>query len=100
MIQNLAARGIVLKTLKKYSSLERQVERLRVLGFADGQLAVSVKGIHDGWVSARERGRIAGLEMLDEVEEWDMLAAHYCVAWGWRDSSGVFAGWRDVGQGD
>lgn len=90
----------MLKTLKKYSSLERQVERLRVLGFTDGQLAVSVKGIHDVWISARERGRIAGLEMLDEVEEWDMLAAHYCVAWGWRDSGEVFAGWRDVGQGD
>ncbi|RPA92447.1 leucine carboxyl methyltransferase [Choiromyces venosus 120613-1] len=100
MIQNLAARGIVLKTLKKYSSLERQVERLRVLGFTDGQLAVSVKEIHDGWVSAREKGRIAGLEMLDEVEEWDMLAAHYCVAWGWRDGDGVFAGWGGVGRGD
>ncbi|KAG0137960.1 S-adenosyl-L-methionine-dependent methyltransferase [Tuber indicum] len=100
MIQNLAARGIVLKTLKKYSSLERQIERLRVMGFVDGQLAVSVKGIHDGWVSPRERGRIAGLEMLDEVEEWDMLAAHYCVAWGWRDRGGVFAGWRNLGRGD
>jgi [phosphatase 2A protein]-leucine-carboxy methyltransferase len=24
------------------------------------------------------------LEWLDEVEEWKLLASHYCVAWGWK----------------
>lgn len=96
MIQNLAARGIVLKTLKKYSSLARQTERLRLLGFAHGHAAADVAFIHDNWVDEGERERIARLEMLDEVEEWQLLARHYCIAWGWReDAGGVFEGWKE-----
>ncbi|KAL7276544.1 carboxy methyl transferase for protein phosphatase 2A [Rhizina undulata] len=95
MVQNLAARGIVLKTLKRYSSLGRQKERLRVLGFSGGQEAADVDYIHDYWVSAEERERIAGLEMLDEVEEWQLLARHYCIAWGWRGQA-QFECWREA----
>ncbi|RPB10942.1 leucine carboxyl methyltransferase [Morchella conica CCBAS932] len=91
MVQNLAARGIVLKTLKKYSSLERQRERLRVLGLVGGQEAADVDFLYECWVGERERGRIGGLEMLDEMEEWRLLARHYCVVWGWR---GGFGGWE------
>ncbi|KAI5845747.1 S-adenosyl-L-methionine-dependent methyltransferase [Morchella snyderi] len=94
MVQNLAARGIVLKTLKKYSTLERQKERLRVLGLTAGQEAADVDFLYERWVGEGERGRIAGLEMLDEMEEWRLLARHYCVVWGWR---GAFGGWEGVG---
>ena len=94
MIQNLAARGIVLKTLKKYSSLERQKARLRALGFASGQDAADVYFISEHWVADAEKERIGRLEMLDEVEEWQMLARHYCVAWGWRGDA--FAAWYDA----
>lgn len=98
MIQNLAARGIVLKTLKKYSSLERQKERLRILGFSKGQDAADVDFIHDNWMDEGEKERIAKLEMLDEMEEWQLLARHYCVAWGWRDggSEDSFSGWEEA----
>lgn len=97
MIQNLAARGIVLKTLKKYSSLTRQKGRLRILGFDRGQSACDVDFIHDCWISDGERERIDRLEMMDEREEWVLLARHYCVAWGWKeDGDGeVFRGWKD-----
>jgi len=99
MIQNLAARGIVLKTLKKYSTLRRQKERMRVMGFVTGQEACDVEFIHDRWISVGERDRIDRLEMLDEREEWMLLARHYCIAWGWRESEGlnekgIFDGWR------
>ncbi|KAI9760105.1 MAG: hypothetical protein M1835_000231 [Candelina submexicana] len=100
MVTNLAARGIVLQTLKKYSSLERQKERMRVMGFRSGQGAADVDFIWEKWVSQEEKERVAGLEMLDEVEEWRMLARHYCVAWGWRngagDSADGFKAWQDV----
>ncbi|KAI5797660.1 S-adenosyl-L-methionine-dependent methyltransferase [Geopyxis carbonaria] len=92
MVQNLAARGIVLKTLKRYSSRERQRERLRVLGFGGGQEAADVEWLWENWVTREERGRIAGLEMVDEVEEWVLLARHYCVAWGWRGGKGFGEG--------
>lgn len=31
-----------------------------------------------------ELGRISKLELLDEIEEWQLLAAHYCITWGWK----------------
>ncbi|TKX27009.1 leucine carboxyl methyltransferase [Elsinoe australis] len=39
------------------------------------------------WITPQERERVERLEWLDEVEEWKLLASHYCVAWGWRDGS-------------
>lgn len=85
MVSNLASRGIVLQTLHKYSSLEAQKERLRMLGFGSEQRAADVDYIWDNWVGEDEKERVAALEMMDEVEEWKMLAKHYCISWGWRD---------------
>jgi hypothetical protein len=31
-----------------------------------------------------EKTRIEKLEMLDEVEEWELLQAHYCICLGSR----------------
>jgi hypothetical protein len=36
--------------------------------------------------------RISQLQLLDELEEWRLLAAHYCVAWAWKcniDNAGL-----------
>jgi [phosphatase 2A protein]-leucine-carboxy methyltransferase len=96
MVSNLASRGIVLQTLHKYSSLQAQKERLRALGFASGQRAADVDYIWEHWVPEREKERVGGLEMLDEVEEWRMLARHYCVCWGWRDGDDEETGKGDV----
>lgn len=87
MVSNLAARGIVLQTLKRYGSLEAQKERLRMYGFSEGQVASTVDDIWEG-VGEEEKDRVAVLEMMDEVEEWRLLAGHYCVAWGWRSGDG------------
>lgn len=86
----------MLKTLKKYSSLEKQKERLRILGFKKGQDAADVEFIYNYWMGEDEKERIAKLEMLDEMEEWQLLARHYCIAWGWRDAGdgNVFSGWE------
>jgi hypothetical protein len=58
---------------------------------------------HDQWMGSVELRRIAKLEMLDEMEEWRLLASHYCIAWGWergRDSASpsvnVFEDWSDI----
>ncbi|PWY94727.1 leucine carboxyl methyltransferase [Aspergillus sclerotioniger CBS 115572] len=97
MVANLATRGIQLQTLQEFASLEAQRRRLRELGFVRGQAAADVDFLWERWVPETEKERVAGLEMLDEMEEWRLLARHYCVAWGWRDGeSGVFEGWRGV----
>lgn len=84
MVSNLAARGIELRTLHKYESLEAQRERLKMYGFAGGQVVKDINAVWDA-VGGEERERVGRLEMVDEVEEWQLLAGHYCVAWGWRD---------------
>lgn len=40
-------------------------------------------------------GRISQLEMLDEIEELDLVLAHYAITWGavWPD--GTSANWMD-----
>ena len=86
MVSNLASRGIHLQTLKRHSSLEAQRHRLRLAGFTAGQGSRDVHQLWQSgdWVGEAERERIEKLEWLDEIEEWKLLASHYCVAWGWR----------------
>lgn len=96
MVSNLAARGIVLQTLQKYHSLEIQKARLRKHGF-DGAAAADVDFLWENWISVEEKERIAALEMLDEVEEWRLLAQHYCIAWGWKTKGdAAWDAWRQL----
>lgn len=95
MVLNLAARGIVLQTLRKYGSLEAQAARMKAYGF-EGSGGADVNELWNKGVDEKEKGRVAGLEMVDEVEEWELLAGHYCVAWGWRGEG--WDGWQDVAR--
>lgn len=98
MVSNLAARGIQLQTLHKYSSLPAQRQRFADHGLGAGQGAVDIDFIWNHWISDAEKERVAALEMLDEIEEWRLLAQHYCVAWGWRDGGDNknFGMWRGL----
>ena len=91
MVENLAARGIVMPTVQQYKNLNDQLERLRVLNFGangGGMNGSTIEKIWERWIAPAERGRVDVLEGLDEVEEWQMLARHYAVVWGWRGISG------------
>ncbi|KAI1947130.1 hypothetical protein LOZ57_003368 [Ophidiomyces ophidiicola] len=103
MVTNLATRGIHLQTLNQYATLSLQKDRLRSIGLVAGQGASDVDFLWEKWISSREKERVAALEMVDEVEEWRLLARHYCVAWGWREGKGdaesqeqVFGGWTSL----
>lgn len=97
MVSNLAARGIQLQTLHKYASLPAQRQRFVDHGLGMGQGAVDIDFIWNWWIGEAEKERVAALEMMDEIEEWRLLAQHYCVAWGWRDGEErSFASWRGL----
>lgn len=111
MISNLGSRGIHLSTLKRFYSLAAQRLRLKTVGLVDGQGARDVEGLYYGrddeaWIAPEERERIERLEWLDEVEEWKLLARHYCVAWGWRGQvfstawGDIKGGWTEGERGD
>ncbi|KAK0101999.1 carboxy methyl transferase for protein phosphatase 2A [Cadophora gregata] len=100
MVSNLASRGISMPTLQHYKTLADQKARLLELGFrgdgqAGGQAAETIENIWQKWVPTTEKGRVDRLEGLDEVEEWQMLARHYAVVWGWRGNTG-WEGWREL----
>ncbi|KAF4126718.1 hypothetical protein GMORB2_0455 [Geosmithia morbida] len=90
MVSNLAARRIRMPTLNAYPQPADQEQRLRDAGFSHVK-AMTVGDIWRTWVDDKERERVDGLQGLDEVEEWELLAAHYVVVWGGRkgaDSDG------------
>jgi len=96
MVSNLAARGIVLQTLRKYGSLAAQAARMKAYGF-EGSGGADVNTLWEKGVDEREKERVAGLEMTDEVEEWELLAGHYCVCFGWR-GGGRWDGWKETAE--
>lgn len=102
MVSNLAARGIQLQTLHKYSSLTAQRQRFLDHGLQTGQGAMDIDSIWNHWISRGEKERVATLEMLDEIEEWRLLAQHYCVAWGWRNTvnDSNFNSWNRLPEGN
>ncbi|KAK7755603.1 carboxy methyl transferase for protein phosphatase 2A [Diatrype stigma] len=97
MVANLAARRIRMPSLDAYGTAAAQTARLRAAGFEGGAEARTVEDVWREWVPDGEKERVDGLEGLDEVEEWNLLAAHYVVAWGWRGRG--FEGWEGGGGG-
>ncbi|KAI5925243.1 S-adenosyl-L-methionine-dependent methyltransferase [Camillea tinctor] len=91
MVSNLAARRIRMPTLDEYTDPHKQEARLRNAGFNSTQ-SLTIEEIWKKWVTAEEKERVDSLEGLDELEEWNLLAGHYVVAWAWRGKG--FEGWE------
>lgn len=79
--------------LEVYKEPKDQEERLRQAGFTFVEQR-TVDKLWERWVSTGEKERLDGLEGLDEVEEWQLLAAHYIVAWGSRGNG--FDAWAGM----
>ncbi|KAF9964320.1 hypothetical protein BGZ70_006626 [Mortierella alpina] len=82
MLRNLKARQIDLPGIHAYPSLRSQEERFLSRGWLAAK-AVDMNTLHAS-LSDEEMKRISTLEIFDEVEEWQLLAQHYCVAWAYR----------------
>ncbi|KAJ3149515.1 hypothetical protein HDU86_006920 [Geranomyces michiganensis] len=86
MLQNLRMRGIELPGLTRWPDLEAQRRRFVECGWGDRCDAVDLNHYWDTVLSREEKERVAKLEIFDEIEEWVLLSAHYCVAWGAKDA--------------
>ncbi|TPX62163.1 hypothetical protein PhCBS80983_g00721 [Powellomyces hirtus] len=80
MLQNLRMRGIELLGWDKWPDIEAQKRRFRENGWSVAK-AGDLNEYWDGLPQV-EKDRIAKLEIFDEIEEWRLLSAHYCVSWG------------------
>lgn len=86
MISNLASRSIEMPSLTAFPDLAQHEARLKECGF-DSAESVTIRHAWDNWVSAEEKERLRGCEMVDEEEEWNLLAEHYAVIWGRREGT-------------
>lgn len=90
MVSNLATRRLRMPTVQTYTDMPQQQRRLKDAGFEQAR-SMTIGEVWKQWTPPDEKIRVDGLEGLDEVEEWDLLASHYMLAWGWRGSG--FGGW-------
>lgn len=85
MTQNLSSRGIELPSLLKYQNLHLQRARFESFNKFDKVQISDLKYIFSSWIPANELLRINRLEFLDEIEELNLMNAHYCLCalqWG------------------
>ncbi|KAF2157842.1 LCM-domain-containing protein [Myriangium duriaei CBS 260.36] len=96
MASNLASRNISMPSLQALPTLEAHRGRLRTLGLTQvgGRTVRDIYASSSAseWISLAERARVERLEWVDEVEEWNLLAGHYGIIWGWRDADGEDGG--------
>ena len=78
MMSNLRARGCPLLGLPACPSVDAQRARALEMGYRRAECMDMLRWF-DAVLSSEERRRVCGLELLDEVEEWQMLQRHYCV---------------------
>ncbi|CAK7197589.1 carboxy methyl transferase for protein phosphatase 2A [Sporothrix eucalyptigena] len=95
MVANLSGRGIEMPTLVVYPDGATQEARLRQEAGLSQAKHQTIDQIWKAWVADDEQERVNHLDGLDEVEEWELLASHYIVAWG---SKGTYfdAAWAQL----
>lgn len=84
MIANLSSRHIELPGMIAFPTLEAHRERLREAGFTEESKSWTIRQVWEQWISQDEKDRLRTLEMVDEEEEWHLLAEHYGVIWARR----------------
>lgn len=83
-------------TLSVYPEPVDQANRLTQAGF-EVVRHMTIGDIWKTWVAQEEKERLDELEGLDEVEEWQLLAAHYIVVWGSKGDG--FGPWNGFSGG-
>jgi len=83
MIKNLKARNIELKGIEAYPDLEDQKKRYLSRGW-DQAFAININYFFNSHIDPSEYHRQMLIEIFDEIEEWRLIAQHYCFAWAFN----------------
>lgn len=99
MKANLQARNVSLPGAEPYQTAQSLPSRFLQHGFTMSN-ALTLRDIRRAYVDPAEQERISHLEMLDEIEELELVLAHYAITWGVklpRESAALQAKWADWG---
>jgi tRNA wybutosine-synthesizing protein 4 len=80
MVNNIGLRGSPLLGINQYPSVEAQEKRFRDIGWSQVN-SMTMLDAFSSLLDADEVKRINRIEMLDEVEEWQLMMQHYCFCW-------------------
>ncbi|KAI0022396.1 S-adenosyl-L-methionine-dependent methyltransferase [Xylariomycetidae sp. FL0641] len=83
-------RHIRMPTVKEFPENRDQETRLQNAGFPSAK-CITIEKLWEKWIPPKEKDRLDNLERLDEVEEWNLMADHYAIVWGWKDAG--LEGW-------
>lgn len=81
MLVNLNARGCPFRSIAAVSDPERHAARLRQCGWARAECC-DMNAVYRHLLDPHSRRAAEQLEMLDELEEWTLMLAHYALALG------------------
>lgn len=81
MRDNLESGGFKVPGLLDFPTIESIVNRYNNAGCSTTS-ACSMLSAYEHFISPEEKTRISQIEMLDEVEEWQLLMSHYCLSLG------------------
>lgn len=91
MLKNISLRGCTLHSIEKYPTLAAQEKRYKDRGFSYVD-SIDMNRVYTG-LTAGDRALsnyISRLELFDELEEWLLLQAHYCLVTAVKDTDSIF----------
>ncbi len=88
MARNLAERGYSLRGLAAFPDLDAQRRRYAELGY-DAVTVADMNDVYYRLLHPEAVARAERLELFDEVEEWHLMSAHYCIAVAVRGDVGA-----------
>jgi tRNA wybutosine-synthesizing protein 4 len=90
MLMNLEARGCPFRSLAAARDADATAERLRACGWHRAQCR-DMNHVYSRVLEPQARRAAERVEMLDELEEWHLMLAHYALAVGVNDAHGLLA---------
>lgn len=90
MVCNLRERGCPLRGIEATPDLETQMQRFLSNNWSRA-IAQDMATIHSCHIDPAERLRAERSEIFDEIEEWNLIQEHYCIAMGINDRDGLLS---------